>query len=47
MTVKESVGNSLSVLMPALFPPGAEKVPNMGGGLILRAIERHVGQLYS
>lgn len=36
--------NALSVLTPFQFPPGSDKVPNLGDGFILRAIERQVGR---
>lgn len=38
--------DALSVLTPYLFPPGSGKVPNLGDGFILRAIERRVGRFH-
>lgn len=39
--------DALSVLTPYLIPPGNAKVPNLGDGFILRAIERHLGKFPS
>jgi hypothetical protein len=39
--------DALSVLTPYLIPPGSGKVPNLGDGFILRAIERHLGEFPS
>ena len=35
------------MLTPYLIPPGSDKVPNLGDGFILRAIERHLGKFPS